>query len=94
MIPCKLSHNTSRATSYFIISVHSSFLIELRPTTLLIAVASASIIMLQLFLSLEVTSLVMSWLTTNDPSCSSIFLHMGHGVKGVREVGMKWYMQI
>ncbi|CAD6500141.1 BgTH12-04244 [Blumeria graminis f. sp. triticale] len=47
MTLCKLSHNTSRATSYFIISVHSSFLIELRPTTLLIAVASASLIMLQ-----------------------------------------------
>ncbi|CAD6502713.1 BgTH12-05303 [Blumeria graminis f. sp. triticale] len=47
MILCKLSHNTNRATSYFIISVHSSFLIELRPTTLLIAVASTSLILLQ-----------------------------------------------
>ncbi|CAD6499130.1 BgTH12-04782 [Blumeria graminis f. sp. triticale] len=47
MIPCKLSHKTSHATSYFIISVHSSSLIELRPTTLLIAVVSASLIMLQ-----------------------------------------------
>ncbi|CAD6502320.1 BgTH12-02555 [Blumeria graminis f. sp. triticale] len=47
MILSKLSHNTSRATSYFIISAHSSILIELRPTTLLIAVASASLIMLQ-----------------------------------------------
>ncbi|CAD6504494.1 BgTH12-00004 [Blumeria graminis f. sp. triticale] len=47
MIPCKLSHNTSCATSYFIISDHSSFLFELRLITLLIAVASASIIMLQ-----------------------------------------------
>ncbi|CAD6506015.1 BgTH12-06947 [Blumeria graminis f. sp. triticale] len=44
MIPCKLSHNTSRAMLYFIISVHGSFLIKLRPTTLLIAVASASLI--------------------------------------------------
>ncbi|CAD6498643.1 BgTH12-04304 [Blumeria graminis f. sp. triticale] len=50
MNPCKLSHNTSCATSCFIISVHSSFLIEQRPTTLLIAVASASLIMLQSFL--------------------------------------------
>ncbi|CAD6504327.1 BgTH12-06058 [Blumeria graminis f. sp. triticale] len=41
-----MSYNTSRATSYFIISVQSSFLIKLRPTTLLIAVASASIIVL------------------------------------------------
>ncbi|CAD6503844.1 BgTH12-05589 [Blumeria graminis f. sp. triticale] len=47
MIPCKLSHNTSRATSYFIISVHSSFLIKLRPTTLLIEVAGAPLIVLQ-----------------------------------------------
>ncbi|VDB95343.1 Bgt-50100 [Blumeria graminis f. sp. tritici] len=47
MILCKLSHYMSRATSYFIISVHSSFLIELRPTTLLIAVGSTSLIMLQ-----------------------------------------------
>ncbi|CAD6499970.1 BgTH12-04075 [Blumeria graminis f. sp. triticale] len=47
MIPRKLSHNTSRATSYFITSVHSSFLIKPRPTTLLIAVASASLIVLQ-----------------------------------------------
>ncbi|CAD6504392.1 BgTH12-06122, partial [Blumeria graminis f. sp. triticale] len=47
IIPCKLSQNTSRATSYFITSVHSSFLIELRPTTLLIAVTRASLIMLQ-----------------------------------------------
>ncbi|CAD6503099.1 BgTH12-02768 [Blumeria graminis f. sp. triticale] len=44
MIACKLSHNMSRATSYFIISVHSGFLIKLRPTTLLIAVASTSLI--------------------------------------------------
>ncbi|CAD6500721.1 BgTH12-06428 [Blumeria graminis f. sp. triticale] len=47
MIPCKLSHNMSRATSYVIISVHSSFLIELRPTTLLITVARTSLVMLQ-----------------------------------------------
>ncbi|CAD6503054.1 BgTH12-02725 [Blumeria graminis f. sp. triticale] len=47
IIPCKLSYNTSRATSNFIIFVHSSFLMKLRPTTLLIAVASASLIVLQ-----------------------------------------------
>ncbi|CAD6502107.1 BgTH12-02348 [Blumeria graminis f. sp. triticale] len=47
MILCEVSHNTSRAISYFIISVHRSFLIELRPTTLLIVAASASLIMLQ-----------------------------------------------
>ncbi|CAD6503666.1 BgTH12-03325 [Blumeria graminis f. sp. triticale] len=47
MILRKLSHNPSCATSYFIVSVHSSFLIELRPTTLLIAVARASLIKLQ-----------------------------------------------
>ncbi|CAD6504266.1 BgTH12-05999 [Blumeria graminis f. sp. triticale] len=73
MMLCNLSHKMSHATTYFIISVHSSLLIEPRPTTSLIAVASASLI----------------------TSCSSsMLLHIDHGVKGVREVGMEWYMQI
>ncbi|VDB90429.1 Bgt-20650 [Blumeria graminis f. sp. tritici] len=47
LIPCNLSHDKCRVTSYFIIFVLSSFLIESWPTTLLIPVASASLIMLQ-----------------------------------------------
>ncbi|CAD6506208.1 BgTH12-07135 [Blumeria graminis f. sp. triticale] len=46
MVLCNLNHNTSCAASNFIISVCSSFLVELRATTLLIAVASAFLIML------------------------------------------------
>ncbi|CAD6504950.1 BgTH12-00449 [Blumeria graminis f. sp. triticale] len=56
MILCKLSHKISRSISYIIISVRRSFLVESSLTTLRIAVASASLIMLQLSLSLEVAS--------------------------------------
>ncbi|CAD6499664.1 BgTH12-03772 [Blumeria graminis f. sp. triticale] len=88
MIPYNLSHDMCRSTSYFIISVRNSFLIESRLTTFLISVARASLIILQLSLSLEVMSWVTSWLTINDPSFTSTYLYMGHEVKGVMEVGM------
>ncbi|CAD6503098.1 BgTH12-02767 [Blumeria graminis f. sp. triticale] len=65
MILCNLSRDASRSTSYSIISVLNSFFIDSGLTTLLIVVASTSLTMLQLFCILEVTSSVMSWLTTN-----------------------------